>query len=146
MRIVLQRVKRASVTIQDEKVAEIGKGLLLFVGFEKGDSEELLPKMAEKCAHLRVFEDANGKMNLSAMDLGLPILAVSNFTLVGNTGKGRRPSFDKAENQEKAQYLFEKFLEHLERHGLSIQKGVFRARMEIELVNDGPVTFVMEGN
>ena len=111
MRIVLQRVKRASVLVNEEKVAEIGRGLLLLVGFHKGDTEDILPKMADKCANLRIFEDDQGKMNLSTLNLGLQVLAVSNFTLSGDTRKGRRPSFDKAEKPERANELFEKFYE-----------------------------------
>lgn len=144
MRVVVQRVKMASVTVGEGEVAEIGKGLLLLIGFHKGDSGDTLRKMAEKCAYLRIFEDAHGKMNLSAIDLGLPVLVVSNFTLSGETKKGRRPSFDKAERPERANELFEKFIEEIKKLGLEVKKGIFRAHMEIKLVNDGPVTFVIE--
>ena len=144
MKIVLQRVKRASVDVDGKRVASIGKGILLLVGFHKGDSSDILAKIAEKCVNLRIFEDENGKMNLSALNLKLPILAVSNFTLSGSTKRGRRPSFDSAEKPDRAKELFEIFVSELKKLGLEVHVGVFGAKMEVELINDGPVTFVID--
>jgi D-tyrosyl-tRNA(Tyr) deacylase len=144
MRIVFQRVRSASVTVEGETVARIGKGVLLLVGFERGDAEETLGKMATKCLTLRVFEDEQGKMNLSVADIGGEILAVPNFTLAASTEKGRRPSFDTSEAPERAVELFDFFVERLRKSGLGVETGRFGRRMGVELVNSGPVTFVLE--
>ena len=144
MKIVLQRVREAEVEVDGKTVGKIGKGLLLLIGFEKGDSEEVFPKIAEKIVNLRIFDDEERKMNLSLLDLNLEILAVSNFTLAGDTRRGRRPSFDKAERPERALELFKRFVDELKKYGVRVGEGVFGARMEVRLVNDGPVTFVFE--
>lgn len=144
MRIVVQRVKESHVKVNEKIVGKIGKGLLLLVGIEKGDSENFLSYMAEKIVNLRIFPDENDKMNLSLLDAGGEILAVSQFTLAGSVEKGRRPSFDNAEAPERAEILFNKFVEILKSKGAKVEKGEFRAMMEVYLINDGPVTFVLE--
>lgn len=144
MRIVVQRVKESYVKVNEKIVGEIGKGLLLLVGIEKGDSENFLNYMADKIVNLRIFPDENDKMNLSLLDTGGEILAVSQFTLAGSVEKGRRPSFDNAELPERAEVLFDKFVEILRSKGAKVEKGEFRAMMEVYLINDGPVTFILE--
>jgi D-tyrosyl-tRNA(Tyr) deacylase len=145
MRAVIQRVKRASVEIGDETIASIGRGLLLLVGFGDGDDEEILDWMAKKVVSLRVFEDEAGRMNLSIDDVGGEILVVSQFTLYGDCRKGRRPSFDKSAPPEVASRLYEAFLDRLKsRTGLAVRSGVFREHMHVSLVNDGPVTLLIE--
>jgi D-tyrosyl-tRNA(Tyr) deacylase len=143
MKIVLQRVKRASVEVEGRSAAEIGKGILLLVGVEKGDSERDAEYLARKAVELRVFPDEEGKMNLSLKDIGGEVLAVSQFTLAGSVRKGRRPSFDTAEEPDKAQRLFDSFVELVKQQGLKVQTGVFQALMDVHLVNDGPVTFIL---
>lgn len=143
MKIVLQRVKEANVKVEGGVVAEIGKGLLLLVGFEKGEAPDL-NKAAEKCINLRIFEDEKGRMNKSLIDCGYEVLVVPNFTLAGDTRKGRRPSFDRAEEPERANSLFEEFVNILEKSGISVKKGIFGVRMEIHLINEGPVTFIID--
>lgn len=144
MRIVVQRVKESHVKVDEKIVGKIGKGLLLLVGIEKGDSENVLNYMAEKIVNLRIFPDENDKMNLSLLDVGGEILVVSQFTLAGSVEKGRRPGFDNAELPEKAEVLFNKFVEILRNNGAKVEKGEFRAMMEVYLINDGPVTFILE--
>lgn len=144
MRIVVQRVKESHVKVNEKIVGKIGKGLLLLVGIEKGDSENVLNYMAEKIVNLRIFPDENDKMNLSLLDVGGEILVVSQFTLAGSVEKGRRPGFDNAELPEKAEVLFNKFVEILRNKGAKVEKGEFRAMMEVYLINDGPVTFILE--
>ncbi len=144
MKIVLQRVKRAEVRVDGEVVGRIGRGILLLAAVERGDTDRELKKAAEKCVNLRIFEDENGKLNLSALELGLEVLAVSNFTVAGRTKKGRRPSFDRAEAPELAKEKFDRFLNFLREFGLKVETGVFQAVMEVELVNDGPVTLIIE--
>jgi len=143
MRVVLQRVSRAACWVGDEKVAEIGRGILLLVGIEKGDTMEAIEYIANKCANLRIFEDSAGKMNLNVMDIGGEALAISQFTLAADIHKGRRPSFDNAMPPDQAIQLYEKFVDILNQY-VPTKKGVFGAKMAIELVNDGPVTFVLE--
>jgi len=143
MRIVLQRVKEAHVKVGGKMVAEIGRGILLLVGFEKGENPDL-NKAANKCINLRIFEDEEGKMNKSLLDYGYEVLVVPNFTLAGDTKKGRRPSFDNAEYPERANSLFEEFVKILHSSGIPVKKGVFGARMEISLINEGPVTFILD--
>jgi len=143
MIVVLQRVKEASVKVNGGEIAKIGKGVLLLVGFEKNEEETKLAKMAEKCVNLRIFEDEKGKMNKSVVEEKCSVLAVPNFTLAGNPWKGRRPSFDNAEKRERARFLFEKFVEELRKRDVSVSSGIFGERMEIQLINDGPVTFVL---
>lgn len=144
MRIVMQRVSRAEVRVDGDRVAGIGGGLLLLVGLEKGDDEERLTRAARKIATLRVFEDEAGKINLSLADVGGEVLAVSQFTLAGSLTRGRRPSFDRAMPAEEARPLFTRFVELLRGEGLRVETGVFQALMEVELVNHGPVTFVWD--
>jgi D-tyrosyl-tRNA(Tyr) deacylase len=143
MKIVLQRVKRASVEVDKRIVANIGKGILLLVGFEKGENPDL-EKAAEKCVNLRIFEDEKGKMNRSLLECGYEILVVPNFTLLGDTRKGRRPSFDRAEEPSRANQFFENFVKLLEDKGAKVKRGIFGARMEVHLINDGPVTFILD--
>jgi len=144
MRAVIQRVSRARVTVDRETVGEIGEGLLALVAFEKGDDEAVAKKTAEKLARLRVFEDSSGKMNLSALDLGKEVLLVPNFTVAGSTRKGHRPSFDNALEPEAASELFDLLASALASLGLKTERGVFGAHMQVELVNDGPVTVMLE--
>jgi len=145
VRIVLQRVKNASVTVEDERISEIGPGLLLLVGVAQGDGEAEAGWLAQKVAGLRVMGDEEGKMNLSVREVGGEILAVSQFTLLADTRKGKRPSFVRAAPQEEAEPLFDYFCERLREAGVvSVKTGSFGAMMDVELVNDGPVTIVLE--
>lgn len=144
MKIVLQRVKRANVKVGDEIVGEIDKGLLLLIGAQKGDTEKQAEYLADRCAELRIFEDQQGKMNLSLLDIGGKALVVSQFTLCGDISKGRRPSFDNAMPPAEAEPLVARFCELLKAKGVEIQTGRFGAKMAVELLNDGPVTFVLE--
>jgi D-tyrosyl-tRNA(Tyr) deacylase len=144
MRIVLQRVSRARVTVEGRATGEIGPGLLLLVGFTEGDGDEALAWMADKVAGLRIFADDEGKMNRSVQDMGGGLLVVSQFTLYGDTRKGRRPSFVEAARPDVAIPLYERFLERLRATGLPVQTGEFGAMMQVELVNDGPVTLILE--
>ena len=145
MRIVLQRVKNASVTVDDELVSEIGGGLLLLVGVGHADTEAEADWLAGKVAGLRVFGDEDGKMNLGVRDTGGAVLAVSQFTLLADTRKGKRPSFVKAADPEKAEPLFDYFCEKLREVGVgTVKKGCFGAMMDVALTNDGPVTIVLE--
>ena len=145
MRIVLQRVKNASVTVEGEIVSEIGSGLLLLVGIAQGDGEEEAAWLAGKVARLRVFGDEDEKMNLSVTDTGGEVLAVSQFTLLADTRKGNRPSFIRAALPEQAETLFDYFREKLREEGIvSVKTGRFGAMMDVALVNDGPVTIMLE--
>jgi D-tyrosyl-tRNA(Tyr) deacylase len=145
VRVVLQRVKNASVTVYGERISEIGEGLLLLVGVAKDDGEGEASWLAEKIAGLRIFNDEDGKMNLSVRDVGGEILAVSQFTLLADTRKGKRPSFIKAALPEEAEPLFDYFCERLREAGIaSVKTGSFGAMMDVALVNDGPVTIVLE--
>ncbi len=143
MKIVLQRVKKASVEIGGEVFCQIGQGVCLLVGVEKGDSLDEVNRMANKIVDLRIFPDAQGKMNLSLLDKGGRILAVSQFTLAASTTKGRRPSFDRAEEPQCAQRIFESLVQKMNERGLEVKKGVFGALMDVRLINDGPVTFIL---
>ncbi|MBD3413160.1 MAG: D-tyrosyl-tRNA(Tyr) deacylase [Candidatus Aminicenantes bacterium] len=143
MKIVLQRVKSAHVITRQGTSGKIGKGLCLLVGIEKGDTQDDARYLAEKISGLRVFSDDEGKMNLSIKEAGGDILAISQFTLAGSVKKGRRPSFDKAEKPEIAQRLFDFFVQRLQQHNIHTETGIFGAWMEISLVNDGPVTFIL---
>ena len=144
MRAVVQRVSRASVRVDSRTVGEIGKGLVVLLGIRSGDTREAADYLAEKVAVLRIFPDAEGKTNLSVLDVGGAVLAVSQFTLFGDTRKGRRPSYIDAAPPAEAEPLYEYFLSALRRHGLRVESGVFRAMMEVELVNDGPVTILLD--
>ena len=144
MRVVIQRVSKASVTVEGAVRAEIGQGLLVLVGLFTGDDEAQLAWMAEKLPELRIFEDAQGKMNLSVRDVGGGILLVPNFTLAGDARKGRRPGFDQAMHPEQSQPMFEKFTAMVAAKGVPVQTGVFRSHMDVALVNDGPITLVLD--
>ena len=145
MRIVLQRVRNASVTIGGEKISEIGPGLLLLVGVARGDGEAEADWLAEKVAGLRIFGDENGKMNLGVREVGGEVLAVSQFTLIADTRKGKRPSFVGAAPPDEAERLFAYFCERLREAGVgAVKTGSFGAMMDVALVNDGPVTIVLE--
>ena len=144
MRTLLQRVSRAEVRVEGRVVGRVGAGLLLLVGFTETDGEEAVAWMAEKVAGLRVFGDDEGKMNRSVEETGGGLLVVSQFTLYGDTRKGRRPSFVDAARPETAIPLYERFVALLRARGLHVETGVFGAMMEVELVNDGPVTLILE--
>lgn len=145
MKIVLQRVTRAKVTVNGKVAGEIERGLLLLVGIATGDTDQQAAYLARKVAQLRVFADADGKMNLDVKQAGGRVLAVSQFTLLADTQKGNRPSYIAAARPEVAQPLFENFCAMLERElGASIERGVFGADMQVELTNDGPVTILLE--
>ena len=144
MKALIQRVKRASVTIGGELYSKIGKGLLVFLGVVKEDTVENCEKLSQKVLNLRIFEDENDKMNLSVNDVKGEILVVSQFTLCGDCKKGTRPSFDKAAHPDIAVKLYEDFVEKIRASGLKTETGKFRAMMDVELINDGPVTFMVE--
>jgi len=144
MRAVVQRVSRACVSIGGIPHSEIGDGLLVLVGVEEGDNEEDAAVLARKVVELRVFEDANRKMNRSVKETGGAILAVSQFTLMGDCRKGRRPSFARAAVGERARELYEKFTKSLAGWGISVATGVFQADMDVDLTNRGPVTLLLD--
>jgi len=144
MKCVIQRVRRASVSVANELVSEIEQGLLVLAAVEKGDGEEKMREAAKKIRELRIFSDDAGKMNLDVSQIGGAILAVSQFTLAGSIAKGRRPSFDNAEEPERARVMFELFVNELASTGLAVKTGRFREMMIVALENDGPVTFVYE--
>ncbi|HOJ26922.1 MAG TPA: D-aminoacyl-tRNA deacylase [Candidatus Saccharicenans sp.] len=144
MKIVLQRVKKAKVLVEGKTTGEIGAGVCLLVGIEKGDREVEADYLADKVIGLRIFPDEQGRMNLSLLETGGSILAVSQFTLAASIKKGRRPSFDQAESPEQAARLFNYFVERLEVSGLKVETGVFQAMMDVYLINDGPVTFILD--
>jgi len=144
MRAVLQRVSRASVEVEGAVVGRIDRGWLVFLGVGKADAEAQVEWLAAKILGLRAFEDESGKMNRSVQDVGGGLLVVSQFTLLGDCRKGRRPSFDAAAPPEQANRLYERFVERLRASGLTVASGVFQATMKVELVNEGPVTFVID--
>ncbi len=144
MKIVLQRVLRSSVSVDDEVVGEIGKGLMILVGAEKGDSDEAVNALADKVLNLRIFADDQGKMNRSCLDVKGEILVVSQFTLAGDCSRGRRPGFDNAAAPEEAERLYQNFIKKLVESKLKIQEGRFGTHMQVDLVNEGPVTFILE--
>ncbi|RED87694.1 D-aminoacyl-tRNA deacylase [Cohnella phaseoli] len=144
MKVVLQRVSEAKVTVENEVVGAIGKGLMLLVGVGQEDTEQDLIWMADKLAGLRIFEDDGGKMNLSIEDVGGDVLSVSQFTLYGDCRKGRRPNFMGAARPELAETLYDKFNGLLRARGLRVETGRFGAMMDVSLVNDGPVTLILE--
>lgn len=144
MKALIQRVKEASVTIDGELYSKIGHGILVFLGVEKTDTKENSDKLAQKITTLRIFEDENEKMNLSLKDVKGEILVVSQFTLCGDCKKGTRPSFDEAAPPAEANELYEDFVNNLKADGFAVKTGKFRAMMEVSLVNDGPVTFMVK--
>ncbi|WP_314990021.1 D-aminoacyl-tRNA deacylase [uncultured Gemella sp.] len=144
MKIVLQKVKKASVSVDNKIVGNIDKGYCLLVGVHKESTEEDAKYLAKKIAQARLFEDENDKINLSLKDVGGSILSVSQFTLYADTKKGNRPSFTSAAGAEKANELYEKFNEYLREEGVKVETGIFQTMMEVNIVNDGPVTIVYE--
>ena len=145
MKVVIQRVHRASVTVDSKVVGKIGRGLAILIGIAETDEISDVDFIADKCVNLRIFEDENGKMNRSVLEEGGEILAISQFTLLGNAKKGRRPSFIEAAGPEKGKALYDAFVEKLNTSGLKIECGIFGAMMDVELVNYGPVTLIVEG-
>jgi D-aminoacyl-tRNA deacylase len=144
MRIVLQRSKEASVTVDDEVISSIKSGFVLLVGIDNKDTEKEIEFMAKKIRNLRVFEDEDEKMNLDISDVGGDILSIPQFTLLGNTDKGNRPGFENAASPDKAKALWIGFNERLRSLGVSVAEGSFGAHMKVQLINDGPVTFVLD--
>jgi D-tyrosyl-tRNA(Tyr) deacylase len=144
VKLVVQRVSRAEVRVAGEPVGAIGPGLLVLVGLERDDGEAEVEQAARRIATLRVFSDPDGRMNLGLDEVGGEVLAVSQFTLAGSIRKGRRPSFDGAMAGELAEPLFERFVELLRGEGVPVRTGLFGAMMEVELVNDGPITLIWE--
>ena len=146
MKLVIQRVSRAAVRVGGETVGAINRGLMVLVGLERDDGEDEVEKAARRIATLRVFEDGEGKMNRGLGEVDGKVLAVSQFTLAGSIRKGRRPSFDHAMPGHQAEPLFDRFVELLRGHDVKVETGVFGAMMDVELVNDGPVTLIWESN
>lgn len=144
MRAVVQRVKRAEVKVRGESVGEIDKGLLLFLGIADNDTEKDCEYIARKVANLRIFPDEHSLMNRSLLDINGSALVVSQFTLLGDCRKGRRPSFSNAAPPEKAKTIYEKFIELLRDMGIQVETGIFQAMMEVYLINDGPVTILLD--
>lgn len=144
MRVVVQRVASASVDVRGARVATIGRGLLVFAGVSCDDTPESVQRMANKVAGLRIFDDAEGRMNLSPLETGGAVLCISQFTLYGDVRRGRRPSFDRAAPGPVAEPLYEQFCKEIERAGLTCERGVFGAEMAVSLVNDGPVTLLLD--
>jgi len=144
MRAVVQRVKKARVLIEGKTAGEIGEGLVVLLGVAHDDCEKDVEYLADKIIGLRIFEDCNGKMNISAQEINCSLLIVSQFTLFGDCRKGRRPSYDLAAQPDKAEKLYELFVKRCENHGLKVETGRFRARMLVEIFNDGPVTLLLD--
>ncbi len=144
MKIVLQRVGEASVEAAGRLEGQIGRGICLLIGVEKGDTAQDADFLARKAVELRIFPDAGGKMNLSLAEVGGEVLAVSQFTLAGSTRKGRRPGFDEAEEPKRAEELFRLVVDKIRERGFRVATGVFQAEMDVRLVNEGPVTFILE--
>lgn len=144
MRAVIQRVKSSSVTVEDELVGKIGKGLLVLLGVATSDKTDDAKYLADKIVNLRIFEDGNHKLNRSLFDMGGEMLVVSQFTLLGNCKKGRRPSFVNAAPPELANELYQQFVECVRQKGVTVKTGRFQTMMEVSLINDGPVTLIVE--
>ena len=146
MRLVVQKVSQSSVKIEGEIVGAIDKGYMVLVGITNGDDELLVEKMVDKLVNLRIFEDANDKLNLSLLDVGGSVLSISQFTLYANCKKGRRPSFIDAAKPDISSPLYDFFNKKLEEKGINVERGVFGAMMEVSLINDGPVTIILDSN
>lgn len=146
MRVVVQRVLHAQVHVDSECVGAIKKGLLLLVGIAHTDTVEIVQKVAKKCIEMRIFNDVEGKMNLGLLDVEGSILSISQFTLYGDCKKGKRPNFMQAAKQEQASLLYEKFNEALRSYGVHVETGMFGADMKVELLNDGPVTLIIDSD
>ena len=144
MRVVIQRVSRASVAVDGEKIAEIGPGLLLLVGVAAADNEAEARKLAIKCAEMRIFSDDDGRFNLSLLDVAGAALVVSQFTLLADVRRGRRPSFEEAARPENAQPIFGAFVDELTGLGIAAKTGRFGAKMQVTLINEGPVTIILD--
>ena len=144
MRVLVQRCDKALVRVNDNVVGSINKGLMILVGFTEGDNFDTIKYMADKVVNLRVFDDENGIMNKSLLDKSFSILSVSQFTLYGDASKGRRPSYVNALNGSLAKPLYDKFNEELRKYGVEVETGIFGADMKVELINDGPVTIMLE--
>ena len=144
MKVVIQRAKESSVSINNKVANSIGKGMLVFICIQKDDAEADAGYLADKLINLRIFEDEQGKMNRSIQDIKGEFLVISQFTLAGDCSKGRRPSFDKAADPEIAEGLYNYFIEQLKKSSLAVKTGEFRAMMDIGLINDGPVTFIID--
>ncbi len=146
MRAVVQRVSRAQVRVEGEVKGAVGRGMVVLLGVGRNDSAEAAVYLAEKVANLRIFEDEQGKMNRSLVEMGGEALVISQFTLYGDVRKGRRPGFDQAAPPQQAESLYEQFVRELVAHGIRVATGVFQAHMEVELVNDGPVTILLDSD
>lgn len=144
MRVLVQRCDKALVKVNDNVVGSINKGLMILVGFTEGDNFDAIKYMADKVVNLRVFDDENGIMNKSLLDKSYSILSVSQFTLYGDASKGRRPSYVNALNGSLTKPLYDKFNEELRKYGVEVETGIFGADMKVELINDGPVTIMLE--
>jgi len=144
MKAIVQRVSQSEVRVEGKAVGQIQNGILIFLGVSKEDATSDADYLAQKIIQLRMFQDDEGKMNLSAVDTGADVLVVSQFTLYGDCRKGRRPSFDKAADPQKGEELYNYFVEELRKQDLKVETGQFQAMMDVELVNDGPVTFILE--
>ena len=146
MRLVVQKVSQSSVKIEGEIVGAIDKGYMVLVGITNGDDELLVEKMVDKLVNLRIFEDENDKLNLSLLDVGGSVLSISQFTLYANCKKGRRPSFIDAAKPDISSPLYDFFNKKLEEKGINVERGVFGAMMEVSLINDGPLTIILDSN
>ena len=146
MRLVVQKVSQSSVKIEGEIVGAIDKGYMVLVGITNGDDELLVEKMVDKLVNLRIFEDENDKLNLSLLDVGGSVLSISQFTLYANCKKGRRPSFIDAAKPDISSPLYDFFNKKLDEKGINVERGVFGAMMEVSLINDGPVTIILDSN
>ncbi|MBI5374144.1 MAG: D-tyrosyl-tRNA(Tyr) deacylase [Candidatus Schekmanbacteria bacterium] len=146
MKAVIQRVSNAKVEVDGKLCSSIGQGLLVLLGVSEDDNEDNADYVAEKTANLRIFEDSDGKMNLSCIDISGEVLVVSQFTLLGDTRKGRRPSFVKAAKPEKAIPLYEMFVKKISTYGIPVKTGIFGAMMDVELINAGPVTIIIDSS